>query len=76
MLKVRVFDGYTASDIEEEMNKFFVQNPSLTKKNIDQLQLKMTQKYSEAIKANETYIIALLMYSTSNTKPKGKKYSV
>ena len=68
MLKIKVFDGYTASDIEEEMNNFFSQNPQLTKNNIEQLQLKMTQKYSEVIKGNETYIIALMMYS----RPKGK----
>jgi hypothetical protein len=68
MLKIKVFDGYTASDIEEEMNAFLSQNPQLTKNNIEQLQLKMTQKYSEAIKGNETYIIALMMYSL----PKGK----
>lgn len=63
MLKIKVFDGYTASDIEEEMNKFFAENSRLTKTNIDQLQLKMTQKYNPAIKGNETYIIALMMYS-------------
>jgi uncharacterized protein YneF (UPF0154 family) len=68
MLKIKVFDGYTASDIEEEMNRFFSENPQLTKNNIEQLQLKMTQKYSEAIKGNEIYIIALMMYSL----PKGK----
>ena len=72
MLKIKVFDGYTASDIEEEMNAFLSQNPQLTKNNIEQLQLKMTQKYSEAIKGNETYIIALMMYSL----PKGKVAAV
>jgi hypothetical protein len=68
MLKIKVFDGYTASDIEEEMNNFLSHNPQLTKNNIEQLQLKMTQKYSEGIKGNETYIIALMMYSL----PKGE----
>jgi hypothetical protein len=73
MLKIKVFDGYTASDIEEEMNNFFSQNPQLTKNNIEQLQLKMTQKYSEAIKGNETYIIALMMYSLPKGKASTKK---
>ena len=73
MLKIKVFDGYTASDIEEEMNAFLSQNPQLTKNNIEQLQLKMTQKYSEAIKGNETYIIALMMYSLPKGKASAKK---
>jgi len=73
MLRIKVFDGYTASDIEEEMNKFFVENPRITKANIDQLQLKITQKYNPAIKGNETYIIALMMYSLPNRKAVSKK---
>jgi uncharacterized protein YneF (UPF0154 family) len=73
MLKVKVFDGYTASDIEEEMNRFFSENPQLARNNIEQLQLKMTQKYSEAIKGNETYIIALMMYSLPKEKATAKK---
>jgi len=69
MQKVRVFDGFTASDIEEDMNRFFSENPQITNRNIDELQLKMTQKYNPTIKGNETYIVALMMYSL----PKGKR---
>ena len=73
MQKVRVFDGFTASDIEEEMNRFFSEHPQIRKSDIDELQLKMTQKYNPAIKGNETYIVALMMYSLRKSKRATKK---
>jgi len=40
MLKARVFDGFTASDIEEHMNKFFLENTQMTRSKINEFQLK------------------------------------
>jgi hypothetical protein len=74
MLRVKVFDGYTGSDIEEEMNKFFIQNPTISRRSIQELQIKMSTKRStEANQADETYIIALMLYDDVRRKNAVKK---
>lgn len=71
MLRVKVFDGYTGSDIEEEMNKFFVQNPSISRKNIQELQIKMSPKRAtEPNQSDETYIVALMLYDDGRGRRK------
>lgn len=73
MLRAKVFDGYTGSDIEEEINKFFIQNPLLSRKNIHDLQIKMSPKRStEPNHADETYIIAIMLYDDGKRKISNK----
>lgn len=62
MLKAKAFDGVLGSDVEEQMNKFFKQNPNLREENMQHLQLKMGRAYNTRTGKVDTHVTALIVY--------------
>jgi hypothetical protein len=62
MLKVKAFDGEFGSDVADQMNAFFQENPRLKKENIHHLQVKMGTSYNVKKQESDTHVTALIVY--------------
>lgn len=68
VLRAKAFDGEFGSDAAEEMNKFFKENPNLTKDNIYGLQVKMARTYNPETHEAETHVTAFILYDDARRR--------
>ena len=62
MLKAKAFDGEFGSDVADQMNEFFQENPNLKKENIHHFQLKKGTSYNGNTQELESHVTALILY--------------